>query len=539
MQKVLGYLKAYTLPLLAGAILPLAFAPFNQLWALFASLLLLLVKLDGHLNQATNQSKKAALRSGFIYWLGFYLSGVSWVYVSIHVYGYTPAPIAAMLALLFALGLAFVSSLQWWVYTRFNLHRLYLITLPASWVLIEWFRSWFLTGFPWLYNGYAFIDSPLSVFAPIGGVYLLSFLSILIACSLFFSLKILYSRDLKKIKLIPIGLVAPILILACSVLLPTNSWISVTEDRAVQVHLVQGNISQHDKWLPENQRHIIRAYHDLISETLDSIEVEQTKNQLDSNNSIQNIIVLPEAAMPTLQSHIPWFFDELGKRAKALNVTLISGIFYDEPQIGEELSDVYNSIYATGAGSGLYHKQRLVPFGEYVPFEDFIRGMIPFFDLPYSSFTRGHYGQEGLLAGDIKIAPFICYEILYPKLVFDHAKNSDLLLTISNDAWFGNSTGPEQHFQMARMRALEHGKYLIRTTNTGTTAIIDYQGKVTHILEKNKRAVLSADAYLTEGATPYSEKGHQPWIALCMLILALATALEWQRKVKQSDKTQA
>jgi apolipoprotein N-acyltransferase len=523
MHSFISFIKRFALPLSAGASLPLAFAPFN-FWPLaILSPAIFLFCLEQSLQ---NKNKHSALKVGFFYWLGFYAVGVSWVYVSIHEYGDTPAPIAALLAFIFAAGLALVTNLQILLYTKFRLHRFFILSFPASWVLIEWFRSWFLTGFPWIYNGYAFIDTPLANYASIGGVYSLSFISALLAAFLFLLSKSLLNNQ-KNYKKIVLAITCCLLLFAPSLMLKNYSWVTIDENKVLRFHLVQGNIPQHDKWLPQNQRKILDIYNDLIQQTFSQIEDENKKQfQLAPEQDIKHVIVLPEAAMPTLQSELKWFFSDIEKQALATNTAFISGIFYDEMEQGFAAKDIYNSITALGNGSGLYHKQRLVPFGEYVPLESFIRGMIPFFDLPYSSFSKGSFGQAGLQVFDFTIAPFICYEILYPNLVYKHAKESDILLTISNDAWFGNSSGPEQHFQMARMRALELGKYLVRTTNTGTTAIINNQGKVVNQLPKNQRSVLTGNVYVSKGQTPYAIWGNMPILIFCALVFLVCSAFQ-------------
>jgi apolipoprotein N-acyltransferase len=526
----------YLLSFLCGASLPFGFAPL-AFWPLaIISPLLFFVLIDKHQKLIFESSKlasKSFLYLVYSFWLGFYVLGVSWVYVSIHEYGYTPAPIAAALALFFAVGLTLVNSFPMYFYQKLKLHKLSLISFPALWLVIEWFRTWFLTGFPWLLNGYAFIDSPLSAYASLGGVYLVSFLSILLSLLIFFAAKeivsALRSKGFHTIKMF--GALSLIIFISTGALtLNKHTWVDIDKSKALNVHLVQGNIPQHDKWLPENQRKILKIYDELIKESFTRVEEQRNIPSKLHAQADQQLIILPEAAMPALQSELLWYFNIIDRKAKEKKLSLVSGIFYDEDYLGFYAEKIYNSITVVGKGSGLYHKQRLVPFGEYVPLEDFIRGLIPFFDLPFSSFTRGEANQSGLSLEGIKIAPFICYEILYPELVFKQAKNADVLLTISNDAWFGNSSGPKQHFQMARMRALETGKYLIRATNTGTTAIIDPKGQVTDILKPHERAILSGFVYATQGNTPYSLYGNKPILIFCALLLILATVLSNRQK---------
>jgi apolipoprotein N-acyltransferase len=174
---------------------------------------------------------------------------------------------------------------------------------------------------------------------------------------------------------------------------------------------------------------------------------------------------------------------------------------------------------AIGNGGGLYHKQKLVPFGEYVPLQQWLRGVIGFFDLPMSSFSRGPANQTPLDANGIKVMPFICYEVAYPDFVAFNARNSGLLLTISNDGWFGDSIGPLQHLQIARMRALETGRYMLRGTNNGVTAIIDEKGQIAGTIPQFERAVLTGKVYTAEGNTPFMQTGSWPVLTLAAILI--------------------
>jgi len=172
----------------------------------------------------------------------------------------------------------------------------------------------------------------------------------------------------------------------------------------------------------------------------------------------------------------------------------------------------------------------LLPIGEFVPFEDFLRPLAPFFNLPQSSFSRGSYNQNNLIAQDLKILPLICFEIVFAEqLSANFFKDTDILLTVSNDAWFGDSHGPHQHLEIARMRALEFGRPLIRSTNNGITAVVDHHGKISAQIPQFKQAVLRNEITLVKGTTPYSLYGRTPTyiIALIMIIIILAN----QRKI--------
>ena len=203
------------------------------------------------------------------------------------------------------------------------------------------------------------------------------------------------------------------------------------------------------------------------------------------------------------------------------------------PFQAEQGEGYYNSVTALGQGSGVYHKQHLVPFGEYVPLEDLLRGLIAFFDLPMSAFSSGPADQPPLRAGPYRVAPSVCYEVVYPELVARSARNSDLLLTISNDSWFGNSIGPLQHLQMAQMRALENGRYMIRGTNNGVSAIIDQRGQIVARSEQYVEETLRGEVEVMLGNTPFGSFGVTPVIAGCGITLLLMNLMYlgfWREK---------
>ena len=179
----------------------------------------------------------------------------------------------------------------------------------------------------------------------------------------------------------------------------------------------------------------------------------------------------------------------------------------------------YNSIVALGNGDGQYDKQKLVPFGEFVPLESMLRGLISFFDLPMSNFSRGEGGYQSLLVNGTPLAPMICYEVVYPDFVAAGSRQANALITISNDAWFGSSIGPHQHFQMARFRALEMGKPLLRGTNNGITAFIDHRGSVVSKLPQFEQGILTGSVSTRDGLTPFARAGSLPTLILVAILL--------------------
>jgi len=204
--------------------------------------------------------------------------------------------------------------------------------------------------------------------------------------------------------------------------------------------------------------------------------------------------------------------------AKQHHSAIISGIPYRSPIENK----IYNSIIAFGTGDGVYHKKHLVPFGEYLPLDKYLRGLINFFNIPMSDFTPGPDKIAYLTVNGYKLAPFICYEIVYPDMVASTLPDADLLLTISNDTWFGHSHGPVQHMQMAQMRALENGRYLIRGTNNGITAFVNHKGHIYASAERFVRATLTSQVKIMQGLTPFARTGLLPSVLFVVFLLLLS-----------------
>lgn len=474
---------------LAGALVTLSLAPFDIWPAGILSCALLAWLLS-------TCTPRQGFWRGWLYGLGLFGSGVSWVYVSIHVHGYAPVPLAATLTALFCAGLALFHGLFGYLYVRLvrPLPGGMLMGLPLLWVLLEWLRSWILTGFPWLLLGYAHIDTWIAGWAPVVGVFGLSFICVLTGSCLF-----LAWRSRQAVAIATYAVMVLTLWVGGAVLQPIQ-WVARASEDPLSIAIYQPNVPQEQKWDRNYYRPILR--------------------QLEGGTSAllgHDLLVWPEAAVPNYYQNARGFLDPIAARARISDTTLVTGI----PYRAADGQSAHNSILALGAGSGVYHKQRLVPFGEYVPLERWLRGLIAFFDLPMSSFSSGPARQPPLQAGAFRVAPYICYEIVYPDLVASSARRADLLITISNDSWFGDSIGPLQHLQMARMRALENGRYLVRGTNNGVSAIIDHRGRIVEASEQFVEASLVGEAQTMLGRTPFGSFGSTPVIIGCGLGLGL------------------
>ncbi|MBL4831888.1 MAG: apolipoprotein N-acyltransferase [Aliivibrio sp.] len=497
-------LNSFKRPVLAvfvGALTTLAFAPYS-LWPialLTPAILLYLLQ---------NQSLKTVMTIGFSWGFGQFSTGISWIHISIDTFGGIPKAGSLLLMFLLVSYLsafpALFSLLLTKLFPQQSRHK-YLIAAPLLWITIDWLRGWLFTGFPWLWLGYSQIDSPLASFAPVLGVEAITLLSVLISGSLAYSL-------LKKQLTL---LVIPLVIALISVSLHWVNWVTPVPERSKEVALIQGNIDQATKWVPKYRWPNIMKYMDLTRKNWDA-----------------DIIIWPEAAIPAVEGDITRFLHNADNAARLNNSSIITGI------VGQSINgQFFNNIITLGVNSdgeynyqtkSRYSKHHLLPFGEFVPFENILRPIAPLFNLPMSSFKRGKYVQPNVNANGAQLVATLCYEIVYGEQVRQNTTDeSDYILTLSNDAWFGDSIGPLQHMEMARMRALELGKPLIRSTNNGVTAITDYRGKIVDILPQFKTAVLRSTVVPTDGTTPYRRWGS--WPLYLITLIGLSYAL-WRQK---------
>jgi len=485
---------AFACAVLSGLALPLALAPFD-LWPLaLLSPALLLAALHGQ------PARRAALL-GYVHGLARYGLGISWVYVSIHVHGPAPPWLAGTLVALFVIGMAIFPALLAFCFGTLAPRRPLAAALAFTgvWVLIEWLLTWFLTGFPWLLVGYAHLETSLAGFAPVGGVLLVSGISVLLGC-LLWVLVLRFLAGQRSARLAwPAGSV--LAIWTAGALLTLPAWTEPAGD-PLRVALAQGVISQDMKWQADNREPILEHYLALSDPWWDF-----------------DLVVWPEAALTWFAREVPHVLDALDRQASATGTTLVTGIpdYRRDPNapLGARFE---NTAIALGTGHGRYVKQRLVPFGEYVPLENQLRGLIRFFDLPMAHARPGPSGQAPLVVGDERLAMAICYEVVYPDLVRKLARDATLLATISNDTWFGDSIGPEQHLQMARMRALELGRWMVRSTNDGVTAVIDDSGREHARLARFEPDVLASSVVPMTGRTPFAVTGSWPAVVLAAFL---------------------
>lgn len=467
------FLRAIALPalaLLAGAIYPLSLAPWN--W--WPAGLLSVAALAALLHQGSQ--RQLAART-FAFGLGLFGTGSSWVYYSIHDYGYAPVPLALLLTGLFTLLLAAVFVLPF-LLLRPLAHRAplaWLTAFAALWVLGELLRGWLFTGFPWLFLGYGHLGTPLAGWAPVGGVYLISFIAALTAGWLGLG-RCWPARRRQALA----GFGALLLGWGGGWLL-TGVEFTRPAGEPVTVSLIQPNLSLETKWDEQAMAYILAGL-----------------NEQSDAHWGQQLVIWPESAIPDFAHRVTPFLRAIDEQARRHGSTFITGI-----PTASAPGRYYNSLIALGEGQGQYDKHHLVPFGEYVPFERWLRGLIHFFDLPMSQFSAGPRGQAHLSTGDLRIGSAICYEVAYPRLVAEQSRDAHLLVTVSNDAWFGDSIGPLQHLQIVQMRSLENGRWFARATNNGVTALIDHRGRIASELPQFTREELSGTVIPRLGTTPF------------------------------------
>lgn len=479
------------LALFSGALLPLAFSPFDiSIMALLAPAALFFLWLQA--------SPRRALWRGLLFGLGMFGVGVTWIYISIYEFGGVSLPLSIFLMSLFVIVLAWFPALCGYFVTRCftaSTALKLLLIFPAAWTLFEWIRGWFLTGFPWLYLGHSQIDMPLAGFAPVSGVYGVSWATAFSAGLVVMAL--LDTRGMLS-KLRYIAVLAIIWITAG--LLNMQQWTQPV-GAPLKVSLIQGNIAQDVKWTS-----------DVLVPTLE-LYLRLTREHWDSD-----LIVWPETALPLFYHEAKPFVNGLEKEARENGADILFGL----PVLNERTQRYYNSMMSVGSQTAFYHKSHLVPFTEYLPLKNILASVVDFLQVPMSDFSKGDKDQRPLAVAGQKAAISICYEAVFGEEVIRQLPEATLLVNVSNDAWFGGSIGPHQHLQITRMRALETGRPLLRTTNTGITAIVAPDGKLQALAKQFEVQVLTGTIQPMSGATPYVRIGNLPAVLILTLILGVA-----------------
>ncbi len=482
----------------SGLSLVFAYAPFSHWYlALFLPSIVLYLVRD-------IPPKQAAKLVG-IFAFGWFATGISWVHVSIDQFGGLPLVASIGLMLMLCLYLAIFPAFSAYLAARFSKNKqLNLWLLPSFWLFTEYLRAVVLTGFPWLSLGYSQIDSPLSVYAPVIGEVGITALVLLFNIFLVY---IVIAIKQGKATSLMLSITLLIVITGIGAIFSQINWVKHS-GKTAKVALVQGNIPQAIKWAPEQEWPTMLKYLDLSRV-----------------NYGADIIVWPESAIPAMEPAVQDYLTSVNRSALLNNSAIVTGII----NYNFETKQYFNSLIVLGKKqlddeqgyfynhSNRYSKNHLLPIGEFVPFQELLRPIAPFFNLPMSSFSRGNYQQNNLVAKEFSLLPLLCFEIAFPhQLAANLTNKTDLLLTVSNDAWFGGSHGPHQHMEIARMRALEFGRPLLRATNNGITAVVDHKGSFIERIAQFKEGVLKTEVPLVEEYTPYSQ-----WPRLILLIMII------------------
>lgn len=488
-----GFLRG-SAALAAGLAQGYAFAPANS-WLELTALCVLFYLF------AQAKSLKEGFLLGFTFGLGWFCLSLSWTSISIHEFGNLPLWFAAFCVFALSAYLALYPAISGWVCAWFNKRSFsracsLLLTAPTSWALTEWLRGWVLTGFPWNATAYAHVDGFLVKLAPLCGADGINFFAAFFAGGL--TLIWLERKSLRKLVLPFVCLFS---LAAVCAGLSFKDWSQ--PGKTVPFRLVQGGLDQDLKFTTEGFLAAYRRYLSLASAP--GLQKE-------------TIIVLPETIFPIpisrLNSDVRKEFYGVTKNGASL---LFGGFLFNRPEIR-------NAVFLVQAGKeqAHYSKRHLVPFGEVRPYG--FRWFIEMLQIPMADLTAGGASQKVFVADGIKLAPLLCYEDLFPEEVRDWWKSGsapNVLVNLSNLAWFGDSTALPQHLNFSRMRALEFSRPVVRATNTGITAYISADGQVRNALPPMRAALLDVSVQTRTGeATMYAKYGSAPWLWLMLFGLA-------------------
>ncbi len=480
-----------------GAFLVCGFAPFSYWLITFICPALLYASL-------VKSTPRHAFLLGLIFGLFFFGFGASWTFNSIHEFGHAPVILSAFLAGLLVVVLALFPACVAYLFaaTRCNscLDFVSALAFATLWTLFEWLRSWLFTGFPWLLLGHAHHSSPLHGVIPIFGTYGATWLVLLTSC--FFVVAVLGKRTQKITAGISLALVFLSLTVANQVV-----W-TEAEDEEIGVALIQGSIPQEMKWEQAKRSYIMGRYLQLSESHLDA-----------------DVLVWPETAIPTYYHVVEdSFIKEVEQVAAAEGTDFLTGVFTHDPASG----NVYNSVAVLGEETGFYQKRHLVPFGEYIP----LRSIMPSFweryiQVPMADLSSGE-GRPLVSLKGYPVGVSICYEAVYGNEIIQALPEAKFLVNVSNDGWFGDSLAPHQHLEITRSRAVETGRYLLRATNTGISAVITPNGSIVDRSVQFQEDVVRADIQPYSGLTPFSRWGNWGIITVLLGILLAICVRQWR-----------
>lgn len=488
---------------IAGILLTLAFAPFNYS-------VLALVSLIFVFSSWLDCSATRATLRGYLYGLGLFGSGISWVYISIHDYGGAPKFGSILLTILVVCFWAIFPAITGYLSIKLagKKYKQQLIwIIPFIWILIEYFRGyWFLNGFPWFQIAYSQLGMPLQGFVPVMGVYGTGLLLAMTAA--------VAVAGLKKTIKYSSALLLVLSIWGSGALLQNVQWTEPIGNKIIQVSLIQGNISQDQKWLAKNRNKTLIMYQQLTVENWES-----------------DLIIWPETAIPAFLSQVKQFYLEpLSAEAKAHNSVVVVSL----PSKNQK-NEYFNTVLTLGKNEGRYNKNHLLPFGEYLPFQPVSGYILGLLNIHLGDYTSGGDDQKLLQVGEFPFATSICYEDAFSEQSINKLPEATFLVNVTNDAWFGNSLEPHQHMQIAQMRALEAGRYMLRSTNTGMTAIVAPDGSIVKTVPLFTNAVLTGKILPMQGMTLFARLGDNV-IILVIVALGFVTVFSIKKASENSSQ---
>jgi apolipoprotein N-acyltransferase len=472
-----------------GALLALAFAPYG-IWPLAVLCPAVLMALW------QGATPRHATWLGFVFGFGTFAVGTWWLYISIHIFGEAPIWLTLLLTLALVVIMAAYYALLGFLVARCLPARggwRWLAGMPALWLLMEWLRGRLFTGFPWLSLGYSQTDSWLAGLAPVLGVYGLS--AVLLVGS-----GALLAAWNGGARLRGLALALLVLPWIAGLWLGRVDWTHVS-GAPVSVAIVQGAIPQDIKWLLANRQPTRDIYRELNEQALGA-----------------RLILWPESAVTELANQITRYLADIYRRSSSSGSDVVLGVL----RVADNGEDVYNSMLALTQPLAFYDKRHLVPYSEYFPVPEWVRGWLQRLNLPYSDISKGAENQPVLHAGGLSIAATICFEDAFGSAQRSVLGEAEVLANVTNDAWFGHSSARFQHFQISRMRAIEAQRYLLRAANDGVSAVVGPRGEVVQRAPEYQQAVIRGTVTPRRGLTPYAMTGDWPILALSALALILA-----------------
>jgi apolipoprotein N-acyltransferase len=486
--------------LITGAVLTLSFAPY-QWWPLAIVCPAVLIFLW----EGTKPREAAWL--GFWFNFGTFAAGTYWLYTGLHTMGGAPVWIAAGLMLGLTSIMAVYHAALGYIVARWlpaTGALRWIVAVPAAWIFIEWWRGWFLSGFMWLSLGYSQTDTWLGGLAPIIGVYGISAVLLVSAGAL-----VALIRGNPRTRIVAAVVIAIPWMAAAP--LGKVEW-TTPSGKPVGVAIVQGAIPQDEKWAVENEQKTLGIYRELAESAFGT-----------------PLIVFPEASLPPIANELVAYLRSLYADASMRGSALVLGILRAEGDDGQgAYEDYYNSVLALDRNVPevqWYDKSHLVPFAEFFPVPSFVRSWLRLMSLPYSDFTRGATVQPPLRAGGLKLSAGICYEDGYGSAQLPVLETADTLVNVTNDAWFGHGSARHQHFQIARMRAMEAQRFMLRAANDGISAVIGPRGEVVAEAPGFQRYVLRSEVTPRMGLPPYARFGN--WLVISLASIGVALGV-WQ-----------